>query len=91
MNRGPDDQGAPRHRARDRRGRAAAAQHRACGDAARRRDVRAVTNPGGEWRSYGGDYSNTRNQSLETTITPAKVPTLEPAFRVLVESGRWHR
>ena len=35
---------------------------------------------GGEWRSYGGDFSNTRTQPREKTIAPADVPLLTPAF-----------
>lgn len=36
--------------------------------------------PGGEWRSYGGDQSNTRNQAAETTIGTAQVTTLAPVW-----------
>src|SRR5437763_2384619 len=39
-----------------------------------------VAHAGGEWRSYGGNYSNTRNQTLEKTITPITATTLKPAF-----------
>jgi len=35
---------------------------------------------GGEWRSYGHDYSNTRNQPKEHLLTRLTVPTLQPAF-----------
>lgn len=35
---------------------------------------------GGEWRSFGGDLSNTRTQPREKTIAPADVPLLTPAF-----------
>lgn len=36
--------------------------------------------PGGEWRSYGHDASNTRMQDAEKTLTPATVPGLAPAW-----------
>ncbi|HEX8646702.1 MAG TPA: PQQ-binding-like beta-propeller repeat protein [Thermoleophilaceae bacterium] len=36
--------------------------------------------PGGEWRSFGGDMSNTRTQPREKTIAPADAPLLTPAF-----------
>ncbi len=36
--------------------------------------------PGGEWRSYGRDYSNTRTQSDEQVISVADVPMLSPAW-----------
>jgi polyvinyl alcohol dehydrogenase (cytochrome) len=36
--------------------------------------------PGGEWRSFGRDLSNTRTQSNEKTIAPADVPLLTPAW-----------
>src|SRR5205807_4772262 len=36
--------------------------------------------PGGEWRSYGHDYANTRTQDQETTITPSVAKTLAPAW-----------
>lgn len=36
--------------------------------------------PGGEWRSYGHDYSNTRSQDLETTIGPAEARRLGPVW-----------
>src|SRR5204863_2434070 len=39
-----------------------------------------VAHTGGEWRSYGGNYSNTRNQTHESTITPLAASTLKPAF-----------
>jgi outer membrane protein assembly factor BamB len=35
---------------------------------------------GGEWRSYGGDLSNTRNQHDEKVISAADVPTLQSAW-----------
>jgi polyvinyl alcohol dehydrogenase (cytochrome) len=35
---------------------------------------------GGEWRKYGHDWSNTRHQDKEATITVAKAPTLAPAW-----------
>ena len=36
--------------------------------------------PGGEWRSFGHDLSNTRSQPLETTIGPAEARSLAPAW-----------
>ena len=36
--------------------------------------------PGGEWRTYGHDLSNTRVQPREKTISPADVPLLTPAW-----------
>ena len=36
--------------------------------------------PGGEWRSYGRDYSNSRTQSDEQVIAPSDVPLLSPAW-----------
>lgn len=39
-----------------------------------------AAHPGGEWRSYGHDLSNSRVQDQETVITPARAATLEPAF-----------
>jgi polyvinyl alcohol dehydrogenase (cytochrome) len=36
--------------------------------------------PGGEWRSYGHDYSNTRTQDLERLISPGDAPLLSPAW-----------
>src|SRR5438067_6243690 len=35
---------------------------------------------GGEWRSYGGDLANTRNQVHEKIISSAEVPTLTSAW-----------
>jgi polyvinyl alcohol dehydrogenase (cytochrome) len=37
--------------------------------------------PGGEWRSYGRDYSNTRHQEREKVLSPADAPLLRPAWR----------
>ena len=36
--------------------------------------------PGGEWRSYGHDLSNTRSQPLEKKIDPSNAATLEPKW-----------
>jgi polyvinyl alcohol dehydrogenase (cytochrome) len=36
--------------------------------------------PGGEWRTYGHDYSNTRSQDLETTIGPNEARQLAPVW-----------
>ena len=36
--------------------------------------------PGGEWRTYGHDFSNTRNQDQETSIGPAQARSLAPAW-----------
>jgi polyvinyl alcohol dehydrogenase (cytochrome) len=35
---------------------------------------------GGEWRSYGHDYSNSRVQPREKVISPADVPLLSPTW-----------
>jgi outer membrane protein assembly factor BamB/plastocyanin len=35
---------------------------------------------GGEWRTYGGDLSNTRNQHAEKVISAADVPSLTSAW-----------
>jgi outer membrane protein assembly factor BamB len=35
---------------------------------------------GGEWRSYGGDLANTRNQQSEKVISAADVPTLQSSW-----------
>src|SRR4051794_13471431 len=35
---------------------------------------------GGEWRTYGGDLANTRNQHDEKVISAADVPTLQSAW-----------
>ncbi|MDQ1706697.1 MAG: hypothetical protein QOF18_3063 [Frankiaceae bacterium] len=37
---------------------------------------------GGEWRSYGHDFANTRSQPAEHTIPPTTAPTLHKAFAV---------
>lgn len=46
-----------------------------------------AAHPGGEWRSYGHDLSNTRKQPNETTINAGNVANLAPAwsFRTSVE------
>ncbi len=36
--------------------------------------------PGGEWRGYGRDDANTRNQASEKVISPGDAPTLSPAW-----------
>jgi len=36
--------------------------------------------PGGEWRSYGGDYRNSRTQFREKSIAAADAPLLTPAW-----------
>jgi outer membrane protein assembly factor BamB len=36
--------------------------------------------PGGEWRQYGHDYSNTRSQPLEKKIKPTNVTKLTPQW-----------
>lgn len=45
---------------------------------------------GGEWRSYGRNLSNARNQPLETQISPANVADLQPAwsFSVVASGGK---
>jgi len=40
----------------------------------------AAPAPGGEWRSYGHDYGNSRHQPDETRITAATAPNLAPAW-----------
>src|SRR4051812_35984166 len=45
----------------------------------------ATTTPGGgDWRSYGGDLSNSRSQPAETTIDPTRAATLAPRWTVPV-------
>ena len=39
-----------------------------------------VNVPGGEWRSYGGDLSNSRTQTHEKSITVNDAPTLTSAW-----------
>jgi outer membrane protein assembly factor BamB len=36
--------------------------------------------PGGEWRTFGHDYSNTRNQADEKVISAADAPLLSPTW-----------
>ena len=36
--------------------------------------------PGGEWRTFGHDFENTRSQPLETSIGPAEARSLRPAW-----------
>jgi outer membrane protein assembly factor BamB len=36
--------------------------------------------PGGEWRTFGHDYSNTRTQDQEKVISAADAPLLSPAW-----------
>ena len=36
--------------------------------------------PGGEWRSYGHDYANTRTQPAEKKIGTLQAATLKKAF-----------
>jgi outer membrane protein assembly factor BamB/plastocyanin len=43
--------------------------------------------PGGEWRSYGRDSSNTRNQPDEKLITAQDAPLLSPAWTFSTEKG----
>jgi glucose dehydrogenase len=40
----------------------------------------ASNHPGGEWRTYGHDWSNTRTQPLEKKIDPSNAATLEPKW-----------
>ena len=40
----------------------------------------AAKAPGGDWRSFGHDYSNTRSQPREHSITPDKAALLTPAW-----------
>lgn len=40
----------------------------------------ADSHPGGEWRTYGQDLLNHRNQRAETVIGPDNVGSLEPAW-----------
>lgn len=35
---------------------------------------------GGDWRGYGGDLGQTRNQPLESTLNPGRVASLAPAW-----------
>lgn len=43
--------------------------------------------PGGEWRSYGHDYANTRVQEQEKTISPSNVSLLTPAWTFSTVKG----
>jgi outer membrane protein assembly factor BamB len=42
---------------------------------------------GGEWRSYGHDYANTRHQGEERVISPADAPLLSPAWTFSTVTG----
>ncbi|MQA64061.1 MAG: PQQ-binding-like beta-propeller repeat protein [Actinophytocola sp.] len=41
--------------------------------------------PGGEWRSYGQDWANSRHQAAEQVIGKGNVPTMAPAWVVSTE------
>lgn len=43
--------------------------------------------PGGEWRNFGHDLSNTRVQPREKSISPADVPLLTPAWTFSTEQA----
>lgn len=43
--------------------------------------------PGGEWRSYGHDFRNTRNQDQERKIGITEAPTLSVAWAFSAEAG----
>jgi polyvinyl alcohol dehydrogenase (cytochrome) len=43
--------------------------------------------PGGEWRSFGHDQSNTRTQPREKSIAPADAPLLTPAWSFSTRSA----
>ncbi|HEX9684019.1 MAG TPA: PQQ-binding-like beta-propeller repeat protein [Acidimicrobiales bacterium] len=48
----------------------------------------AADHPGGEWRSYGHDQTNTRHQEAEDTIGPLEAVTLEPVWTLsMVEAS----
>jgi outer membrane protein assembly factor BamB len=40
----------------------------------------ATSTPGGDWPVYGADLASSRNQTAETTITPAAAAKLAPAW-----------
>ena len=40
----------------------------------------SAESPGGEWRSYGHDLANTRNQDHERAISDQDAATLAPAW-----------
>jgi outer membrane protein assembly factor BamB/plastocyanin len=46
-----------------------------------------VESPGGDWRSYGHDFANTRFQDAEKSISPADVPLLSPAWTFSTVQG----
>ena len=48
----------------------------------------SAQSPGGEWRSYGHDYSNTRTQDKEKVISAADVPLLSPAWTFSTVNGQ---
>ena len=50
------------------------------GTAASQPSCASANHPGGEWRSYGHDLSNTRSQPLEKKIDTSNVATLEPKW-----------
>jgi polyvinyl alcohol dehydrogenase (cytochrome) len=43
--------------------------------------------PGGEWPSYGGNFSNTRTQSHEKSIAASDAPLLTPAWTFSTKSA----
>ena len=43
--------------------------------------------PGGEWRTFGGDLSNTRTQPREKSIAPADAPLLTPVWTFGTQDG----
>ena len=47
----------------------------------------AAKAPGGEWRAYGHDYSNSRFQPLEREISPANAADLKPAWVYRVDEA----
>ncbi|HEU4481182.1 MAG TPA: PQQ-binding-like beta-propeller repeat protein [Actinomycetota bacterium] len=44
--------------------------------------------PGGEWRTYGADLSNTRSQPREKTIGPTEAATLAPVWAFAASDGK---
>jgi outer membrane protein assembly factor BamB len=55
------------------------------GGAARAASCAPAGHAAGEWRSYGQNLSNSRQQALETQISPANVAGLEPAWALTPE------
>ncbi len=57
-----------------------AAAHSAASAGGRPEGCADPSHPGGEWRTYGHDLSNTRTQPREKKIDPSNAATLEPKW-----------